>query len=290
MESPHLVAIDQARNRWHAFFAENFAPIEDSPIVPELTPFFGTPEYDALSESERRELYLGWIQMNAEIFLALERFLLLAYRARAAEHPKAHRIVVEEFLHCCAFRHFLNREKVLGWPRNALLIGRAPRVSQFITWIVKHIPFAITIPGVKTEIYSLFYSNMMKQSFGGWTKNRWTRLHQLHLQDETFHVPFEFDLIIDEFKSMGHLRRAALWVASFCFFLFLQWVLISSSGVLVRRIFPVASRRRKRELSRKFVRWVLKDFPPYHETARSMRRHLDQKNPPLAFWFRYITW
>jgi hypothetical protein len=274
------------------------ASLQDYPIPEKLIPLWGTPEYDQFSKTERTRLYLYFCQFNAEMFILLESLLLIGFRrlSREISEPQGvqllNTVVRDEYRHARAFRKFLREESALDWPRTQIVLNRGKWLKKIMVGIVLRAPMAMALPGAKIEAYSVHYGKYLEDRYKeeqGVSPSaiQWLKLNHLHMLDEVFHVPHEFEL----FKlCFGQRSRALTLFGTLFFVLFLQWALISSTWKMLGITLERPTFKRKLVLTAKIGRWVVRRFPPYDATRRQIRRQFETQKPPFGWMFRFIYW
>jgi hypothetical protein len=251
-----------------------------------LIPLHGTRYFARLTETEKRGLYLGFIQFKAEFFILLEGLILFAMRSLRAD-PKSRRLSQEEILHSQAFRWFLRKEKALPFTHGALMLRRGRPILSAVIALVRAVPLAMSLPGAKVEAYSVAYSQFLRSQHGAEDASSWVKLNWLHLLDEVHHVPFEFEIHEAVFQSLGPWGKARTILGISLFFGFLQWILISSCLLLGWRSLGGGPARRAL-LALATVYWAARSFPPTRRMREMMRAHAKSRRPSGGFWIWYV--
>ena len=280
-------------SKWKTFRIRNHKSILAGSAPDRMIPFNGMPVFATLSERSKRELFKGYLIMNAEAFLWLEQLLLLSFRRylRASLEPSTQielkKLLREEFYHTKAFRDFLRTEKELEWKNNSYMIFNRKHFRNTLAWLFKKFPLALSLPGAKLESYSIYYAQELKEIYGSWEANSLTALHKFHVEDELTHVPFQFDFYNEIFyKGIGGTRAGIFFATSF-FFLIMQYAQMSSGHLMMRRAFPDKSGFYRFGKVLQFWLWVVFHTAPYKKSRRRTSELFRTKKPVLrrAFWF-----
>lgn len=253
--------------------------MEFSELIP--NPLCSFPEAQ-WSEQEMRHFFYLFSQFNCEALILFEQcFMYASKRLAVSLHDTVERRALlhfakEEFAHTQAFRRYLRKESVLGFPQKSLLVHRQHRLKNIFTWILRQEPLAIMIPGAKSETYSLFYTKLFEKQFGK-DGNTFTRLHTLHSEDEVHHVQFDYnfaDSILAKRSLFGQLKFIFY---TFLMMLFIQFIVISGFGHALKELRPHSSLWFRIKSMRRIFNWVLWSFNPYIQTRRSLKATYSQR-------------
>lgn len=271
--------------------------MSEGPRPDSETPFFGLPEFDEFTEAQKRGLFMGFVQVNAEVTIHLESLLICAFKEHRLSHedtPRAEvKMTFEEFHHSRAFRRFLWYEPDLQWPRRSLLIKRGwlgRRLLLPMAWIARHFPQSIFLVGAKLEAYSVEYAKSLHRSFGSWDANAWTQLNYHHFLDEAQHVHLQLEVHDQYFQPLSWMKKAVSFALVAVFFLFMQWVLLSSCHSLLSWLFPDWSFWKKIRRTLRMGHWIVRCYAPYSQTRRNLDDLFRSKKPWAGPWFRFIYW
>lgn len=285
------------RERWAGFEPGRFPSVTQG-VAPEgQVPFSGTPLFSHLSASQKRALYLGLIKINAEAFTILEMLLLTGFRRlshtpglSAGERAALKKLIHEEFLHIKAFSSVLKSEAELQYPKKSVMLLQNHRMRSMLAWMAKNVPVALTLPAVKLEIYSMCYSRYLKECFGSWETNRWTKVHELHLLDEAHHVSLQFDVFEERILSGKGKNRLQTVMGVCFFFILLQFLLFGACRRVVAEAFPELSSFHNRRRSFRLIRWIVREYEPYRKTQAQVRSNFDRRKPSYRRFFSFLHW
>lgn len=161
-----------------------------------------------------------------------------------------------------------------------------------MTAIVVRAPMAMALPGAKIEAYSVHYGRYLEEQYRAEqglsaSSVQWLKINHLHMLDEVFHVPHEFELFRLCFSASS---RTLTMGGTLFFVLFLQWALISSTWKMLEISLERPTFAKKLILTAKIGRWVVRRFPPYDATRKQIRRQFELHKPPFGWLFRFIYW
>jgi hypothetical protein len=283
----------QAPEEWRALQLDQFASPYAAPLPDGLVPFYGTPAFRQFSPEERQRLGREFIRFNAEALIVLEQALLLGLRKHRKTRPEPEKtacskLAWEEYFHTRAFRQFLWREEREGFRKKSVLLFRAPRTRRWLASLAGAYPTALCLPGAKIEAYSLAYSKHVREAFGSWDANRWSKIQHLHLLDEAHHVAAQFELHSLAFPR--GLRRIGLALAMLGFILNLQVLLMTGNWHLVKNALPSRSFFARILLCVQLAHWCVRTFPAYAEGRARMRTLLRAPNLPFGRLFAFMAW
>jgi hypothetical protein len=284
-------------SHWREFRQENFPKLFHSARPNSETPFYGLKEFDSFSEIEKRQLFIGFCQINAEVIIHLESLLILAFRrfrnlGENSTQTEA-KMVFEEFHHSRAYRRYLWYEPEFGWPQKSLLLRKSSasrRALLFMAWIITHYPQSVFLIGAKLEAYSVAYAQSLYRSFGSWDANSWTQINYHHLLDEAQHVRLQFQMHDEYFSQLNWFKKGVSVILAAVFFLFMQWVMLYSSYSLLQRTFPHLGLAKTTHLTLRMGQWITRHYQPYIETRNQLTKLFAAKRPWAGPLFRFIYW
>jgi predicted metal-dependent hydrolase len=202
-------------------------------------------------------------------------------------------MVYEEYLHLRGFRKFLRSVPEIEWPRHSYILKNGRFFRRILLALVRWQPLAILLPAAKLEIFSLCLSQAL-------LKNRvpqksklavgWARLNRLHSIDEAHHIPFDFDLLLEQHKGLNFWRRAQLHTATLLFILVFQFVLISGFIQIFKRSLPELKGPKLWIWGPRGVVWGVTQFGPSIQTRRRLRLHFESKKLPYGKLFSFMHW
>lgn len=268
-------------SKWDKLNLGDYESIHNSPMPESLVPFYGSDYFNELTAQEKKDLYKTFLTFSAEMFIYLEYQLSNDFKnsfdsemisektAKALEH-----LVEEEACHTKAFYDFLKHEKM----EKSLHVMNSPFLLLLTTLLIKLSPVCVLISAAKHESYSLVYSRILRDAFGGWKENTWTYINYLHLLDEVHHVPFQLEVYDEAVKNMGPIKMLRAITATFGFFILMQIIAFLSACHLIKISMPKRSLLEKAKWTFRLIQWVLLKYKPAYESRANVRKLLD-KNP-----------
>ncbi len=277
-------------SHWQRYYQSAWAREE---FLAEETPYFGTKLWVRLSERERQQLAVGFMQINAEVIIHLEQGLLVSAREMRRRGQKIDAELAEfihdEIVHIDVFRDYLQRSFQGRWREHSLLLFKRDRYRRFCAWLYRWEPLCVFLPGAKSELYAVQYHQALRQH-GVSASSQWGALVKLHAEDEASHIRKDFALLRDELSRMGPGRRLKLVLATLLCVLMTQWSLLLPTWRLVSRVFRRHSLLVRIRRTLQFVGWVLWVHPAFPSTRKIFRRLLAKESDRFFKRFAFLGW
>lgn len=273
---------------WKEYSQKAWEPLTH---VPESIPFHGTKQWENLSPSQKEQLALGFIQINAEVIIHLEQGLLLATREmqrrgqRIDEGMKA--FVDDEVLHMDMFRAYL-KELHPQWPKGSLYLHKNSWTRSVCARIYRWEPLGPFLPGAKSEIYAVQYHVAVRKQSSAHTQ--WAALVRHHAIDEASHIAKDFELLREALATMSWTRRVKVYVATLLCVLMTQLSLAAPAWRLIAQVFPESTLLKRVKLTVGFARWVLNIHPAFPATRRVFAQTLKRETDPFFKHFAFLGW
>lgn len=263
-------------------------------FIPELTPLFGTSEYEMLTPKQRHRLFFEYLKLVGEALVLFEQILVYGVRALEKDFknisPEASaslkQFAFEELYHSQAFRHFLHSNVVFNWDQKKIYAD-SRKLKNAIAWIVKKTPACVFLPGAKLEAFTLSYYRMIKKYYPDNRQNSWVHLNHIHQVDEAFHLPLEFDLHDSIFEKAGPVRT---FLGTIAFVLIMQVALIIGSYKVIHYAMPEYSTVKKIRWMMKMAKWAVRTTPAYQEARQMTKTQFERKKPKWGKIFSFIYW
>ncbi len=278
------------RMKWKSYINSDKSKLGPNDFKDELTPFSGQEIYSSFSDEKKLKLFYEYTKFIAESIIVLEQVLMFAFWHYKKNHDFSEPIndsidkfCNEELYHSEGYRSFLKSQDVFSWPEEKLFL-KNKWVVLCITWVIKHAPLGITLPGAKLEAFSVSYYRYLKKIYGD-EENSWVELNRLHHEDEIFHIPLEFDIYNSTLDRAGHVKSI---VSTFVFFIFLQVTLISSCTQYIKRCFPEKNSIQKFFLIIKMAKWAVREMPAYKDGIKLTQSFFKKKNPKYKSIFKFL--
>lgn len=240
-------------------------------------------------ESER--IFIGMMQFFCEALVIFEEGLMFSQRLLKSSpswvelsQKTYHLFCKEEFYHSKAFRHYLNLDQGMTYPSQSLVLRKARWLKNAMAWTIRKEPLSIILPGLKSETFSLYLHNYLKELFAS-QDNTLMELHRLHYQDEAFHVSVIHELVQTYFLQKGFFRKLKFVFFNFIMIFLVQFIVIISYKNLSRQVFPKGGAMKRFIFIAKMFSWTLWQFPPYQQTKKNLKRYYKSKKD---FYFRLI--
>lgn len=291
--SSYLHHQERFRDKWK-IFQGSAMEFDEKHYVPELTPLFGTRDFDRLSLQDRHKLFFEYTKFVAEAFILFEQILLYGvwHLKKIAKKidPTAYRSLMhfanEELYHTQGFRHFLSSTHVLNWS-NLKIYSDAYFLKNAIAFVIRLAPACIFLPGAKLEAFTLSYYRMIKKHYPNQEDNSWAQLNYYHHLDENFHLPLEFDLHDSIIDNAGLIRTLT---GSIFFVLIMQVALIQGSYRLVANVFPQYGFIKKISWMLKMSIWAVRTTPAYKDARAITKQQFQKKKPKWGKVLAFIYW
>lgn len=282
----------ESSTRWSDFKKISGESIKTYDFIPELTPFYNTPLFSHLTNSEKNNFFHSFMQFNAEAIILLELTLYEGIKSTFKTHNQEDirmasvKMLHEEKDHTKAYLKFL-KYSCPDFPKTSFILRRNRLIKNTLTFFARKLPITLTIPGAKFEAYSVFYSQEVSQHQSPQT-NYWAQLNHLHMLDETHHVNFEFDLYHEEMTNQNSLERFFLLAATFVFILVMQVVFLIGCYRMVNYSKANLNPIERWKWTLGLGEWVLREFPPYKKTRVFIKKQFENRNPILGKYFSII--
>lgn len=250
-----------------------------------------TPEGNkGLTATEQRRLFYNYHQMHGELLIFFEQCLMAsAYFVRdhlppANRNDLAH-FSQEEFYHTRCFRKYLTADTNFLYPKLKFLLRPHMWTRKLYIQILKLEPWAILIPGAKSEIYFLQYFKFSlkdSDSFYG-------KLNQIHSADEVHHIPFDFQLLNNMLETRSVFGQFQFWLMTTLLIFLNQFLVLSSFWKMARATLPERSLCGKFLVYAKLCHQQVRG-DTYAHTRRALKA-IYLKQDKKVFWLlRYSTW
>jgi hypothetical protein len=251
--------------KWTNLGFDRYPRFCDSAPVDSLIPFFGSETFDELCESEKKNLYIEYAKLHAEMFIYLEyqfsEKLIGGFKGEGLDeknHEALVHLVEEEYFHTNGFKQFLAYENLNG---DDYIIS-SKWIFTLTTLLMKLSPACVLISGAKAESYSLGYAKDLKKAYGDWKSNTWTHINHLHYLDEVHHVPFQFEIYADYLKDGGLIKSLRALLSVVGMISLVQVIVVKSAFLLMRKCMPERSFFSRMKLMFKLVGWTLRNHAP----------------------------
>lgn len=281
------------RDKWIEFYtmADNFSDLH---FVEELTPLFGTAEFEHLSKSERHRFFLEYIKFVAETLVLFEQILVFGAwnllkknKVKNKETSVAlNQFAKEELYHSNGFRHFLSSHQCFNWSEQKIFAD-AKVLRKIVCTIISISPAAIFLPGVKLEAFTLSYYKMIKKHYPDNRNNSWIHINHIHQLDEALHVPLEFDLHNSIIDDAGPIRTI---IGELLFIIAMQFTLLLGSYKVVKYSFPHYGFFKKCLWTIKLAKWAVRTTPAYQEARMITKKQFQIKKPKYGNLLSFVYW
>ncbi len=283
--------IDSA-HRWQKFKYQVFPSIFEMKRVDEFTPFFNTPFFNLLTESQKGAFYRAFIQFNAEALILLELVLyegvrsLIAKTNNVALIEASRKIMAEEKDHTKAFVRFLKKD-CPGFAQRSYLLRNNRIFKNSFLWLARKNPVALALPAAKVEAYTVFYGKALKEAFAH-QANSWSQLNVLHLLDESLHIGYEFDMYEIELSKVHGFCRALALICTFICIFYLQVCFLIGCSRMVRQILGSKSFLKTSRWTLRLGGWILQEFGPYQQTRNFLKTQFQARAPLYGGLFGFM--
>jgi len=291
--SSYLHHQENFRDKWREFMS---GPMHFDSVhfIPELTPLFGSAEYNSLSQEERHRLFFEYLKLVGEALVLFEQILVYGVRFLERDFknisPEASaslkQFAFEELYHSQGFRHFLHSNAVFNWQEKKIYAD-SRGLKNTIAWIVRKAPACVFLPGAKLEAFTLSYYRMIKKYYPDNRQNSWIHLNHIHQVDESFHLPLEFDLHDSIFEKAGPVKT---FLGTIAFVLIMQVALVIGSYKVIHYAFPEYSFLKKIRWMMKMAKWAVRTTPAYQEARAMTKSQFEKKKPKWGKILSFIYW
>jgi hypothetical protein len=291
--SSYLHHQENFRDKWRVFQASPMV-FDRSHYIPELTPLYGTKDFDSLSIEQRHKLFFEYTKLVAEALVLFEQILVYGvwhlnkdthYLDREARSSLL-QFAAEELYHSQGFRHFLHSNAIFEWDKKKIYADSG-KLKNAIAFIIKRAPASVFLPGAKLEAFTLSYYRMIKKYYPSNTENSWIHLNYIHQIDEAFHLPLEFDLHDSIIEKAGPIKNMA---GAIFFVIVMQIALVQGSFKVINYAFPETNFFKKIRWMMKMARWAVRTTPAYTEARQITRQQFEKKKPKWGKILAFIYW
>ncbi len=275
-------------HKWIEYNKRHDLKIEKSFYFKRLTPFYGMSYFDQLTEKEKADSYQTYVQFIAELQIFLEKILVYGlFKLRKHEESlnsdmkRSMRLLAkEELRHTNGYMHFLNQQDF----SNYLLINNwfLRKSAAFCLGIN---PLIITLVAAKFEVFSMPYLTELSSSIKD-PNDPWLHLNKIHMQDEAFHVPLQFDIYNASIKKFGFIKTI---FPMFALYLIFQVVLLIGMRNIIKEVF-----QGKRFLTKNFmifpmlVYWAARKMESFQAARVLIKGQFKKKSPHYMSFLRFI--
>lgn len=275
------------KQKWVDFLQRQDLRITSERYYPLLTPLQGSSLFADTTPEERLLAYKKNIEFISTMQIFLEKTLVHAFYfyRRKEEHldpliKRSMRLVArEELYHTQAYEHFLaQQESPTSFMQN--------RLFRFLSGLsLKINPLAFTLIGAKFEAFSMTHMDDLKSSNMD-PQDPWFVLNQMHMEDEAYHVPLQFDIYNASVRQYGFLRT---FIAMAIMFVLFQFVLISGMRKVVNVAYANRSFwRRNFILLPATIRWSSRKMQALRKARVMMKRYMKIKKPRYQRVLRFL--
>lgn len=243
----------------------------DSLALAEFTKEMAASKFLNLNPEQQKKLAICFLKFGCEALMVFEQCFMYAHRVIRKknwdpEQKKAFDLFVkEEFYHTKAFRKYLISEALFDFPKQSTILRKSRWLKNTFAWILKREPFAIILPGAKSEVFSLYMTQYMEKFFPA--KNfTYSELHRIHSLDEAYHVAIDYELVQKYFENKTFLRKAKFIFFNYVLIFFIQFIVICGFNNAAEQIFHRPSKLFKARFIFQLFRWTLWNFQPYSKT------------------------
>lgn len=284
----YLTRESSFKHKWLTYLERKDLKLPAGVYHDKLTPLYGLAAFRDMTESEKVRAYSGYVQFMAEIQLFLEKVLVYAFyifrKKESSVEPSIrrsmHLLAKEELYHTTAYMHFLRMQN----PEQLWFIDRV-RYRKAAAWCLRRNPLAITLIGAKFESFSTTYLADLGMAIKD-HNHPWYQLNKIHMEDEAFHVPLQFDIYEASVSNYGFLRTVLSIAFLFAIF---QAVLISGMYRMVNFSF-----HKRNWFFRTFylfplvVIWSSRKNEAYQKSREIVKHHFRKKDPKYRRAMKFL--
>jgi len=280
------------RQKWKDYLKLN-SRFDLTDRLDELTPFHGTTEYKKLSNEKKNNLFLNHIRLMAEALIVLEQILLFGYYTNRHRPNYATQtfskpftqFTVEELYHSMAFKHFLYSHSIFHQFPNPL-ITNCHWMKNAFAFIVRHFPGALYICSPRLEALSLAYYTEIKQAYPNGAENNWLKLHQLHYEDEIYHIPLNYHFHDTFVKDHGFIKT---FFGAILFFMMMQIMLLKVAYEAMSQTFPEKGKISRAVWTFKYILWSIFVAKASKGSRPIMKKNFQKMKPKYGFAFYFLS-
>jgi hypothetical protein len=258
-----------------------------------LTPFYKTPHFQNFSDEKKNILFLNNVRFMAEALIVFEQVLLFGYYTNRNKPRYSNeefsapfaQFTFEELYHSIAFKHFLASHNVFATFPGPLLTD-CHWIKNSFAFIVRNFPGALYICSPRLEALALSYYNEIHHAYKGHEDNSWHKLHQLHRQDELYHIPLNYHFHESFIQEHGIIKT---FIGSVLFFLLIQIMLFKVTYGAIAQSFPEKNIFGKIRWTFRFIKWSI-NIAEAHKGARViMKGYVNKIKPSYSYIFSFLN-
>lgn len=276
--------------KWLDYFERRDLQMKEDFYFPELSLFFGSEKFNQLTDEEKKASFRQFVFFFAELQIYLEKLVVYGfYKFRKHEHiigddiKRTMRLLArEELYHTQGYTHFLRQQNE---PDHLLLDNKLLRFLG--AFALKLNPLVITMVAAKFESFSQPYLQQLQKSIHD-SQNGWYQINKIHMEDEIFHVPLQFDIYNASVKNFGYLRTL---IPMLLLYLAFQFVLLIGASKMVNKTFIERNFfKRNFIIYPTLLVWCSRQNETIQKARKIMKHYCKKKNPfyqkTLKFLYR----
>lgn len=275
------------RPKWVEYLKREDLKLRKDLRSEKLTPFYGLPIYNDMTNKEKEDAFVANIQFFAELQIFLEVLVVYGYyKCRKYETAVSDEIAagmrllaLEELYHTKAYKHFLNQQNFEG----EILLG-SHLLRKLAAKFISMNPLVITLVAAKFESFSGPYLKELKD-IGTKSSDPWVELNTIHLEDELFHVPLQFDFYNASVKEFGFFKTVLPLAGLYLVF---QMVLIVAMKNILKKTFPTRSILEKMRLYPHLIYWSSRRWESFQKSRKILKNYFLLKRPAYRRVLKFL--
>lgn len=276
------------KQKWVDFLTRKDLKINADTYFDKLTPLHGSDIYDSLTEKEKADSYNAYLQFIAEIQILIEKVVVFGFfkfRKHNAEmnddlKRAMNLFLKEELYHTNGYTHFLSQQNI-----DSFFFMDRPLFRNLFAYFLNINPLCITLVGAKFEAFSIPYLQELKNSIKD-QNDPWLYLNKIHMEDESFHVPLQFEFYNSSVKQYGFLRTI---IPMAFLYILLELILLVGIHNLVKKVYKNHSfLRRNFVIYPKLIFWASRRMEAFQKSRQIMKNLFARKSPVYKRALKFI--
>ncbi len=274
--------------KWVAYNSRKDLRLNANHYQEKIAPLYSMKFFSKLTQKEKTDSYHLYIQFIAEMQIFLEKILVYGFfkfrKSDSDLNPEVRNsmrlLAREELYHTQGYQNFIDQQA----PSKPLFIHNR-FFRKAAAFCLNHNPLAITLIGAKFEAVSAPYFAELVAVIED-KNDPWFELNKIHMQDEVFHVPLQFDVYNSTVKKFGFIKTI---IPMFFLYMVFQLVLLKGMRKLIKQSYPNRSTlTRNLIILPQMVYWASRKMESFQKSRVLLSKQFKAKAPRYRRALKFI--